>query len=76
MEIIFILLQSTNTEPDIRFEGGGLAGLAWHTSPVKESPGKRLVQAQDNSFKITIPSSKPSETTDGNYIFVDFLNLL
>ena len=62
--------------PEITNEGGGLAGLAWHTSPVKVSPGKRLVQAQDNSFKITIPSSKPSETTDGNYIFVNFFNLV
>ena len=65
-----------NPEPEIRNEGGGLAGLAWHTSPLKVSPGKRLVQAQDNSFKITIPSSKPSEISDGNNIFIDFLNLV
>ena len=60
------------TETENINEGGGLAGLAWHTSPMKISPGKAAALANDNSFKITIPSSKPADTIDGNYLPLNF----
>ena len=59
--------QEAHIQPEHRNEGGGLAGLAWHTSPAKVSPGKAAALANDNSFKITIPSSKPTDLIDGNY---------
>ena len=58
--------QQSNPGVSVGREGGGLAGLAWHTSPAKTSPGKER-GAADNSFKITIPSLKTmAPQNDGN----------
>ena len=61
-------MQQANSTPEPINEGGGLAGLAWHTSPVKMSPGKEARLSQDNSFKITIPAPKQAETSDGTNV--------
>ena len=57
-----------NSEPASPNKSGGLAGLAWHTSPIKISPGKTASQSQDNSFKITIPASRQTHISNGNNI--------
>ena len=57
-----------NSESASPNKSGGLAGLAWHTSPIKISPGKAASQSQDNSFKITIPASRQTHISNGNNI--------
>ena len=54
------------SEPESPNKSGGLAGLAWHTSPMKISPGKAVAHSQDNSFKITIPTTRQSQISNGN----------
>ena len=55
-----------DSEAESPNKSGGLAGLAWHTSPIKISPGKAAAQSQDNSFKITIPTSTQAQISNGN----------
>ena len=62
-----ILFQPSNSASPVENEGGGLAGLAWHKSPSKISPGK----SPDNSFKITLPTARAMDVEEGNLL--DFL---
>ena len=62
-----ISFQPSNATPPVENEGGGLAGLAWHKSPSKISPGK----SPDNSFKITLPTARAMDVEEGNLL--DFL---
>ena len=57
-----------DSNPESPNKGGGLAGLAWHTSPIKISPGKAAAQSEDNSFKITIPTSRQAQISNGNNV--------
>ena len=56
-----ILFQPSNSASPVENEGGGLAGLAWHKSPSKISPGK----SPDNSFKITLPGARAIDVEEG-----------
>ena len=56
-----ILFQPSNSASPVENEGGGLAGLAWHKSPSKISPGK----SPDNSFKITLPGARAMDVEEG-----------
>ena len=60
-------LQPSNSTSPVENEVGGLAGLAWHKSPSKISPGK----SPDNSFKITLPTSRAMDVEEGTIL--DFL---
>ena len=57
-------LQPSNSTFPVENEGGGLAGLAWHKSPGKISPGK----SPDNSFKITLPTARAMDVEEGRIL--------
>ena len=62
--MILLFQEIHSIDSEYANESGGLAGLAWHTSPAKNSPSKSGA-ANDNSFKITIPPPKPIELQGG-----------
>ena len=57
-------LQPSNSTSPVENEVGGLAGLAWHKSPGKISPGK----SPDNSFKITLPTARAMDVEEGRIL--------
>ena len=57
-------LQPSNSTTPVENESGGLAGLAWHKSPGKISPGK----SPDNSFKITLPTARAMDVEEGRIL--------
>ena len=57
-------LQPSNSTSPVENESGGLAGLAWHKSPGKISPGK----SPDNSFKITLPTARAMDVEEGRIL--------